>query len=384
MARSSLALAASMLAAVNLLPPDASAQGGSPRGDLVHFAGVQGALDGRLPAGAEAQTRQALANLERLLGAAGLDLARVVEVRIALADARNYPAVDKVFRERFPAMPPATTAFEAELSAPGVEVELIAVAARAGIALAPVAPASWPKPTGYFSRAVRAGDTLLLAGQVGYDPATGQTAEGVGAQAERALTNIRQLVEAGGLTLKDVVACKVFLADPRDFAALNAAWRAVFAAEPPVRETVGAKLAAEEFKIEIQCTAIAGGRRVVEPAGHVAGAPYSPAIAAGGRLFTSGRVARGKDGWPSGVEAQARTILAQLRADLAAAGLEPRDVVDATVFVTDQRSAALIDGPWREFFGDHQPTRSLTGAPLMTPEALVEISFVADLRPAAP
>ncbi len=81
-----------------------------------------------------AQTRQTLANLERVLAAAGARLADVVSVAVHLARADDWGAFDAVYRERFAPPFPTRTVVGAELR--GVLVEVTAVA------YAPAAPAA--------------------------------------------------------------------------------------------------------------------------------------------------------------------------------------------------------------------------------------------------
>ena len=97
-----------------------------------------------------------------------------------------------------------------------------------------IAPAAGP-----FSPAIRAGDVLYLSGQVGQDPATGLLVTGdVTRQTEQIFSNIRAVLEAAGKSLADVVRVGVFLADIRDFAAMNAVYERHFEAPYPARTTV--------------------------------------------------------------------------------------------------------------------------------------------------
>ena len=55
-----------------------------------------------------------------------------------------------------------------------------------------------PAAIGPYSQAVRSGETLYCSGQLGIDPATGKLPEGVAAQTEQSLKNIRALLSAAG------------------------------------------------------------------------------------------------------------------------------------------------------------------------------------------
>ena len=99
----------------------------------------------------------------------------------------------------------------------------------------PNAPAS----AGPYSPAVRAGDWLALAGQVGIDPATGKLPDdGVGGQTRQALANIAAVLGDCGATLSDVAKTTVFLVDMGDFPVMNEVYAEAFAGYRPARSTV--------------------------------------------------------------------------------------------------------------------------------------------------
>ena len=96
---------------------------------------------------------------------------------------------------------------------------------------------------GPFSAAVRAGDLLFLSGQVALDPATGKLVAGdVAAQTEQTLSNISAVLEAAGKSFDDVIKTNVFLADMKDFGAMNAIYGRYFQTPYPARTTVQAAL----------------------------------------------------------------------------------------------------------------------------------------------
>jgi enamine deaminase RidA (YjgF/YER057c/UK114 family) len=69
------------------------------------------------------------------------------------------------------------------------------------------------------------------------------------------LTNIQRILEGCGATLRDVVKCSVFLADGRDFAAMNEVYAEFFGDAKPARTTVEAKFAMPQMKVEIDAIA---------------------------------------------------------------------------------------------------------------------------------
>ena len=63
-----------------------------------------------MPDGIEAQTEQALKNLEAVLTAAGSSLANLVKTTIFYADVEDFPALNAVYERFMPDPPPARSA----------------------------------------------------------------------------------------------------------------------------------------------------------------------------------------------------------------------------------------------------------------------------------
>lgn len=116
-----------------------------------------------------------------------------------------------------------------------------------------------PNPQGPYSHAVKAGGFVYVSGQAALDPATSNPIHGtVAEETRRTLENLMEILEAAGASLEDVVKCSVFLADIRDFAAMNAVYAEYFDAAKPARTTVQAVLPAAGLKVEIDCIAYVG------------------------------------------------------------------------------------------------------------------------------
>ena len=103
-------------------------------GDTVYLSGALGiGPDGKLPAGVEAQARQAMDNLGVGLKAAGLGWGDVVKCTVMLDDMKDWPAFNQVYVTYFPDKKfPARSAFGADGLALGalLEVECMAYAGR--------------------------------------------------------------------------------------------------------------------------------------------------------------------------------------------------------------------------------------------------------------
>jgi 2-iminobutanoate/2-iminopropanoate deaminase len=111
-----------------------------------------------------------------------------------------------------------------------------------------------PKPRGVYSPAIVADGFVFVSGQASVNPKTNELELGdIKSETRRTLRNIEALLEAAGSSLKDIVRIGVFLADVKDFDAMNEVFREFFPEDPPARTTVGAQL--PKIKIEIDCIA---------------------------------------------------------------------------------------------------------------------------------
>jgi len=109
-----------------------------------------------------------------------------------------------------------------------------------------------PKAIGPYSQAVRHGDLLFVSGMIALDPKTGEMAgTGIEAQAILVLENLKAVVEAAGMGLKNVLKSTVFLKDMNDFAKFNEIYGRYFPDAPPARETVQVAKLPRDAAIEI-------------------------------------------------------------------------------------------------------------------------------------
>jgi 2-iminobutanoate/2-iminopropanoate deaminase len=119
-----------------------------------------------------------------------------------------------------------------------------------------ITPPGVPAPRGPYSPAVRAGDFIYVSGQVPVDPASQKVVSGDVAQETRqVLNNVKGILEGCGASLSDVVKCSVYLADGKDFAAMNEVYAEFFGADKPARTTVAVAFALSGIKVEIDAIA---------------------------------------------------------------------------------------------------------------------------------
>ena len=114
-----------------------------------------------------------------------------------------------------------------------------------------------PAAIGPYSQAISSGAGLVfVSGQLPINPATGAFPEGgVKEQTRQSLTNAASILEAAGLSLKNVVKTTVFLADMADFAAMNEVYAQLFSAPFPARSAVAVKTLPKGALVEIECIA---------------------------------------------------------------------------------------------------------------------------------
>ena len=118
-----------------------------------------------------------------------------------------------------------------------------------------VSSSSAPAAIGPYSQAIVSGGTVYCSGQIGLDPATGELANGLEAQAERALRNLTAVLDAAGVTLADVVKTTIFLTDMGDFAAVNAIYASAMPDPPPARSTIAVAGLPKGALVEIEAIA---------------------------------------------------------------------------------------------------------------------------------
>ena len=119
-----------------------------------------------------------------------------------------------------------------------------------------VATPNAPRAIGPYSQATRAGGLLFTAGQVGFDPSTGELVDGgIAEQTGRVLLNIRAILQAGGLDMANVIKTTVFLVDMADFAAMNTAYASAFGDHRPARSTVAVAALPRGARVEIEAIA---------------------------------------------------------------------------------------------------------------------------------
>jgi len=116
---------------------------------------------------------------------------------------------------------------------------------------------TFEKQIGY-SRAVVAGDWVLVSGTTGFDYATMSIADDILQQTEQCLKNIEVALREAGSSLRDVVRVTYILPDGAEFERCWPVLRQYFGEVRPAATMISAGLADPRIKIEIEVTALKG------------------------------------------------------------------------------------------------------------------------------
>jgi reactive intermediate/imine deaminase len=115
-----------------------------------------------------------------------------------------------------------------------------------------------PAAIGTYSQAVRAGDTVYVSGQIGFDPETMQLVEGIDAQIHRVFRNLAAIADAAGVGLDRALRMTVYLTDLGHFARVNEIMAQYVGKPYPSRAAVGVASLPRGALVEIDCILYAG------------------------------------------------------------------------------------------------------------------------------
>ncbi|MEZ0468318.1 RidA family protein [Phaeobacter sp. SYSU ZJ3003] len=103
-----------------------------------------------------------------------------------------------------------------------------------------------------LSKAVRAGDFLILSGQLGFGPDGRIVEGGIEAQTRQCIENAKALLEEVGSDLSQVAKATIWLTDTADFGAFNKVYGSYFPSQPPARSAVCSALMVPGAVVEIE------------------------------------------------------------------------------------------------------------------------------------
>ena len=120
----------------------------------------------------------------------------------------------------------------------------------------PIATTKAPGAIGPYSQAISVGNMLFISGQIPVNPATGEIPEGITAQAQQSLSNVKAILEEAGLTMDNVVKTTVFLADMSLFVPMNEVYAQAFSAPFPARSAVAVRELPKQVLLEVEVIAV--------------------------------------------------------------------------------------------------------------------------------
>lgn len=113
-----------------------------------------------------------------------------------------------------------------------------------------------PAAIGPYSQAIEVNGMIYTSGQIPVDPATGEVPEGIEAQAEQVMKNVKNLLEAAGTCMENVVKTTVFIKNMDDFGTINAIYANYFAGECPARSCVEVARLPKDVLMEMEAVAV--------------------------------------------------------------------------------------------------------------------------------
>jgi 2-iminobutanoate/2-iminopropanoate deaminase len=113
-----------------------------------------------------------------------------------------------------------------------------------------------PKAIGPYSQAIKVGNLVFTSGQIPIDAKTGEVVNGsIGIQTRKTLDNLKEILDASGSSLNDVIKVNVYLTDLKNFVEFNEIYSMYFPMNKPARTTVEVKGLPKGVSVEIDCIA---------------------------------------------------------------------------------------------------------------------------------
>lgn len=253
---------------------------------------------------------------------------------------------------------------------------LLAISLSVGATdLKPVFPSNAAKPIGPYVPGISAGSFVYVSGQGARD-ASGNLPATFEEQTRQCLNNVKDILEAAGLTMEHVIWSHVYVADIKNLPVADKTYLSFFPKNPPARETAAVVKMPGDTPVEISVVAIRdlNQRKVIS----VTPAPVaSDAIQLSDRVYVSGILGMNANNRvPRQPQAQVKEALKKLTAVLAKSGLELRNLSYAHIFVDDRMPLKVLG----EVLSDELPSETafaITQTAALPGGAHFEISGIA-------
>lgn len=346
-------------------PPVGPYSPGVLAGDYLYVSG-QGAAkaDGSFPSTPEEQVSQCLANVRRIVEAAGLTMDHVVYAQVYMKDLGSGEDLNRAWGKAFPNNPPARATLGVQRMPTDTPVEITVVAIRdlgrkiairpPGLKVdAPVAPG------------MLTGDRLYVSSFPGRDRKTGQVPADPSQQVQFALDTMGEILKTAGMDFKNMVFVNPYHTDKMPTNAMNSVYAKHFEhGNTPARATI--KVASLPDDAAIVFTGVAvrdvSRRLAVRPKNMAPSATASPCVWANDTFFCSAKSGSipgpGGGVYGSTVETQLRQTMRNLLDGLEEAGLTFANVVATNVYLDDINEFTRMNKVYAEYFTAAPPTRT--------------------------
>jgi 2-iminobutanoate/2-iminopropanoate deaminase len=337
-------------ASSQLLPP-----AGADADGYVYVSG-QGPRrkDGSTPPNFAQQVRQCLDNVRGVVETFGLSMDHVVYVQVYLEDVSQYGELNKVFTEYFPNNPPARGVLGVA-RVPESPVQITAVAVRDLTGKQAVHPPNFKADKAY-SPGMLTHDRLFVSTMLGSDPASGKVPDDPAAQVDFALDRMKDVVEAAGLKLSNMVFVNPYLTRDVPGRIMNEHYARRFEfGNTPGRATIQVSSLPEGVHIAYTGVAVRdlSQRRSIRPKNMAPSPTASPCVFAGDTLYCSAKSGfiPGPNGgvYATTTANQARQTMRNQLDNLEEAEMKFDQVVFTTVYLDN-----LADLPaWEKVYGKY-------------------------------
>ena len=113
-----------------------------------------------------------------------------------------------------------------------------------------------PAAIGPYSQAIEVNGIIYTSGQSPVNPATGELPEGIEAQAEQVMENVKNLLESAGTSMANVIKTTVFIKDMGEFTKINEIYARYFEGDCPARSCVEVARLPKDVLMEMEAIAL--------------------------------------------------------------------------------------------------------------------------------
>ena len=113
-----------------------------------------------------------------------------------------------------------------------------------------------PAAIGPYSQAIEVNGMVYTSGQIPVNPATGEIADSIEGQARQVMENVKNLLEAAGTSMGNVVKTTVFIKDMKDFGKINEIYAEYFEGACPARSCVEVARLPKDVLMEMEAVAV--------------------------------------------------------------------------------------------------------------------------------